>query len=302
MRSWTLNQLRTFIAVARIGTMSAAAVELGYSVGAISQQMQTLQHEAGTALFIKDGRNLLLSDAGHILLGHAHRILAAGEAASTAIDDLGNGIDSTVRLGIFGSGALSCISPTIEDLCRSDPNIRVSLQEIDPENALSAVSSGAVDIALHLEYSDHPEVRVPSFDRKTILTEPLLVVGHIETPVQTGSMEELRSLGERFGWLLPSHDSTFGRTARGIAAGINEDFDSPHTVTDTGLALGLSATGHGLTIASRTMLDFHQSAAKVFYTTNVTRSIVSLAKSASMQRPSVHRVQHLLELSHSGRA
>ena len=84
MRSWTLNQLRTFIAVAKAGTMSAAATELGYTVGAISQQMSALQLETGTTLFIKDGRSLVLSDAGHLLLTHALQILDAEQAANKA--------------------------------------------------------------------------------------------------------------------------------------------------------------------------------------------------------------------------
>ena len=81
--------------------MSAAATELGYTVGAISQQMSALQLETGTMLFIKDGRSLVLSDAGHLLLAHALQILDAEQAANKALRDLQGGIKSIVKLGIF---------------------------------------------------------------------------------------------------------------------------------------------------------------------------------------------------------
>jgi DNA-binding transcriptional LysR family regulator len=298
MRSWTLNQLRTFSTVARSGTMGVAAAELGYTVGAISQQMQALQHEAGAALFIKDGRKLVLSDAGHLLLKYASGILAAEEKADQALGDLSDGISSTVRVGVFGSSALICVSPAITMLAREDPHIRVVLREIDPESAVEAVGSGLVDLALCLEYSGLPISGGASLSQQALVTEALLVVAHADFPLQSvvhsTAGSRLGGLGEEHGWLLPHGLSLFGRAARSVVAAATNGFVNTHVVTDTALALALSSAGHGFTVATQSMLDFHRSPALVLFETDVERTMVLLAKSASLQRPSARRVHQAL--------
>ena len=63
---WTLDQLRTLVAVAEHGTMSGAAVTLGYTTGAVSQQMAALTRAVGRPLFVRDGARLALSDDGTV--------------------------------------------------------------------------------------------------------------------------------------------------------------------------------------------------------------------------------------------
>ena len=73
--SWTLTQLETFCAVADAGSMHAASVERGYTPGAVSQQMAALARTVGGELFIRDGRGVVLSDAGRGFLPYARRLL-----------------------------------------------------------------------------------------------------------------------------------------------------------------------------------------------------------------------------------
>jgi DNA-binding transcriptional LysR family regulator len=56
MPAWTLDQLRTFVAVASAATMTAVADELGYTTGAVSQQMAALEAAAGRPLSSPSGR------------------------------------------------------------------------------------------------------------------------------------------------------------------------------------------------------------------------------------------------------
>ena len=307
MRSWTLNQLRTLCAVAESGTMSAAAERLGYSIGAISQQMAGLQQEAGTALFIKDGRNLTLSDAGHLLHRHAQTILAAEGAASTALEDLRNGVGAIVRLGIFGSGALACAAPAITALRHTDPHIRVRMQELDPETMVAAVVAGTVDLALGLEYSGLP-LPVPAIvAKRTILSEPLRVVfsGSAASSDVAQSASNRRNpprtiamLLTDASWLLPPSETAFGRAAR--LALINEgiDVDAAHTVTDTTLSLGLCAAGFGNTIATDTMMGLHNAHHRSAPMPGKHgRDMVTIARRAILSRPSVARVEDALAAS-----
>src|SRR5690606_39026712 len=59
-----LNALRAFEAVARLGSVKQAAVELKVTHGAISRQLKTLEEALGMALLEKDVRGVILTDAG----------------------------------------------------------------------------------------------------------------------------------------------------------------------------------------------------------------------------------------------
>ena len=100
---WTLDQLRTLVAVAERGTMSGAAVALGYTTGAVSQQMAALGRAVGRPLFVRDGARLALTDDGTVLVEQARLVLDAEARAAAVVR--GPSPASAVRLGVFGSAA-----------------------------------------------------------------------------------------------------------------------------------------------------------------------------------------------------
>jgi len=69
--------LRAFVAVARTGSLTGAAEELGVTHGAISRRIQTLQAWVGTALFSRHGRGMRLTTTGEHLLRRTERSLGA---------------------------------------------------------------------------------------------------------------------------------------------------------------------------------------------------------------------------------
>jgi DNA-binding transcriptional LysR family regulator len=86
----TLNQLRSFLAVAESGSVRAAAEELVVTQAAVSASLAALQKSLGVALVTPDGRGLKLTDAGTSYARYARRILGlldeAGRAAAAAAD------------------------------------------------------------------------------------------------------------------------------------------------------------------------------------------------------------------------
>src|SRR5438552_5232602 len=86
----TLNQLRSFLAVADSGSVRAAAEELVVTQAAVSASIAALQKSLGVALVTPDGRGLRLTDAGREYAGYARRILGlldeAGRAAAARAD------------------------------------------------------------------------------------------------------------------------------------------------------------------------------------------------------------------------
>ena len=86
----TLNQLRTFLAVAESGSVRAAAQDLVVTQAAVSASLAALQKSLGVGLLEPDGRGLRLTAAGLAYAGYVRRVLGlldeAGRAAAAAAD------------------------------------------------------------------------------------------------------------------------------------------------------------------------------------------------------------------------
>src|SRR5262249_35189913 len=82
-----LHQLEYFLAVADQKTVNAAAASLGVAQPTISQALGKLARELGAALFHRIGRGLVLTSAGHALVGPARRILRDVVTAEGALVD-----------------------------------------------------------------------------------------------------------------------------------------------------------------------------------------------------------------------
>lgn len=81
MRNIPMDLLRTFAAVADVGSITRAASQLGRSQPAISLQMKRLEEIVAAPLCRWDGRRMLLTDRGETLLGYAAQILRLNDEA-----------------------------------------------------------------------------------------------------------------------------------------------------------------------------------------------------------------------------
>jgi DNA-binding transcriptional LysR family regulator len=97
-RGFDLAQLRTFVAVAESGSMSAGAQRVFLSQSSVSEQLKKLEERAGLPLFVRSKQGVNATAAGSRLLDHARRIIAMSEAA---FEDLqGRSLDGELRIAI----------------------------------------------------------------------------------------------------------------------------------------------------------------------------------------------------------
>src|SRR5699024_12340616 len=101
--AWPLGQLRTFGAVAELGSMTRSAEHLGYSVVAVSQHITALRRLVDSDLFLRRGRGLVLAEARRTLLPRARNILAAQKQAEMAMLGRHFHSEAIVTLGVFRS-------------------------------------------------------------------------------------------------------------------------------------------------------------------------------------------------------
>src|SRR5690554_5299282 len=101
----TMGQLRALRELARRGTMVAAAESLGYTTGAVSQQLANLEKASGSTLTVKSGRRVQLTRSGMILAEHAELILRAEAGARGALEADRQEVAGPVRVGTFATTA-----------------------------------------------------------------------------------------------------------------------------------------------------------------------------------------------------
>src|SRR4051812_50115014 len=88
-RTVTFAQLRSFATVARLGSVTAAALELGVSEPAVSGAIATLRRDFGDELIVRGGGGVRLTAGGARLAPAANEILGLADRARRAVDEAG---------------------------------------------------------------------------------------------------------------------------------------------------------------------------------------------------------------------
>lgn len=292
---WTLDQLRAFVAVAELGTMTAAAAQLGYTTGAVSQQMTTLQSAVGRALFVRSGRTLALTDTGRTLRRQAHAILETERRAVAALSGPEAEQETSVVLGVFGSAAVSAIQPVTARLRYVAPHLDLRAVEVDVELMAQAVLSGEIDIALGLNYPDAPDPPQRGLVSSTLHREAFDIVLPEPARDLVGDEIGLSRYAHETDWILPPPHSSFGKAARFACAAAGIDPRVIHTVTDTAVSIAMAESGIGITLATPLMRVLHPTDSPIASLRgSSTREIVALARDTTLERRSVSTVHDAL--------
>jgi DNA-binding transcriptional LysR family regulator len=139
--------LRTFVAVARLASFSAAAEELGYTQAAVSQQIAALENDLKTRLLNR--RPVTPTEAGARLLEHAEPILLRLDAARTDVTRMTKTPPARLVIGVTPlAGATSTLAAALAELRNRMPRLAVTVQSAPRDQLAAAVARGEVDIAL----------------------------------------------------------------------------------------------------------------------------------------------------------
>ena len=184
-----LDARRTLIFrhVARAGSISAAARELGWTQPAVSQHLARLEREAGGPLLLRGPGGVTLTEAGAALLRRADVVAAELHAAAEELAALTRLRGGRVRLTTFPSAAATLVPEAVQSLAAAHPDVEVGLDEAEPPEAIAAVVAGEADLALAFGYDGPPQGLGPLVWRM-LLDEPvhLVVPGDRRLPRERG--------------------------------------------------------------------------------------------------------------------
>jgi len=164
MNSMDWGLIRSFLAVARLGSLSAAARELGVSQPTLSREMQAL--EAGTELnlFRRTTRGLVLTEQGQALVEAADEMSTAAERFARQASGLSAELEGDVRISANEIVGIYLLPPAIAAFREQHPAVHI---EIVISNRPSGLNKREADIALRMFRPTQPDAvarRLPDME------------------------------------------------------------------------------------------------------------------------------------------
>jgi DNA-binding transcriptional LysR family regulator len=149
-----VRRLRTFVAVAELGTVSKAAVHLRIGQPALSRQLSDLQQELGLRLFDRVGRGLILTAEGEQLLSDCRRVLAHIDAVRERADVLRRGDTGVLKLAAPPHTIESVLLTFLPRYAERFPNVHVKLSEALGPEQTPLLERGEVHVGIRHDQGD----------------------------------------------------------------------------------------------------------------------------------------------------
>ena len=171
----TYSYLRYFWAVAHDGNLTRAAARLHVSQSAVSVQIRKLEEELGRPLFVRQGRQLALTDAGRIALEYADSIFALGDRLTSAVGSSRQPSRQTLRIGAVATLSRNFQLSFLSSLL-SRPDVRLVLRSGPLASLLRQLRDHRLDLLL-TNVLPPRDTDVPWLPQQ-IADEPVALVGH----------------------------------------------------------------------------------------------------------------------------
>jgi LysR family nitrogen assimilation transcriptional regulator len=237
-----LKRLRTFVAVADLGTVSKAALRLRVSQSALSRQIGDLEYECGFKLFDRIGRRLFLTTRGEQLLGDCRGVLGHMGSLGERIDLLKRGDFGVLKLAAPPHTIESVLSGFLPRYAKRFPNVRVKLTEALGMDQIPLLERGEVHVGIRHDQGTHPQ-----FESLALPPDDVLAAGHASLQLGRDGMIDIVSLVSHPLLLLDSGYSVrrlFNAACRlaNVVPNILLESRAPHTL------LALAEAGQGVAV------------------------------------------------------
>lgn len=151
-----LRHIRTFVAVAELGTVSKAALSLHTAQPALSRQITALEDELGLKLFDRVGRRLVLTGEGEQLLGDCRGLLNFVGAIGERAQLLQRGDTGVLTVGASPQHIESVLSTFLHLYARRYPNVVVKLIEAAGLDTIKMLERGEIHLGQNLAHVINP--------------------------------------------------------------------------------------------------------------------------------------------------
>jgi DNA-binding transcriptional LysR family regulator len=269
-----LAALEIFKTVVEAGGINKAAARLNRVPSNVTTRVKQLEDELGTKLFVRDGKRLILSEEGKVLLGYANQLLRLSSEAQAA---LRNGKPrGTLRIGALESTAAARLPPILSRYHGLCPDVHIELV---------TGTSGALVNRVHAQEIEAAFVAEPyntaGLESQIAFLEEIVLI----TPKSQSRVRTPKDIGKRTVIAFANGCSYRRRLEMWLGAeSIQPDrvmeFQSYHAI------VACVAAGSGIAVVPRSVLEMTRASNQV----NVTSlpALTAKAKTQLVWRPSHH--------------
>lgn len=235
------SDLRIFLAVAREGTLGAAARKLGQSQPTMGRRLRALERSVGHTLFQRTGDGFVLTDEGSIVLSHAERMEEEALAFQRQLAGHERQLEGMLRVSSSDWFGAHILTPVLAEFAKAQPRVVV---ELLTDARLYSLPRREADIVF----------RIRPFDEAEVISRRLM---HIDygVYVRSGSAFRPRQGGGK-GTPLITMDTAFGGMAD--AVWLKRILPNAHVVSRSNnrdVQARLCAAGTGLAVLPRPLGD-----------------------------------------------
>jgi len=157
MRSLNLDQLRSLVAIADLGSFAAAAQALHLAPPTISLHISELESRLGCSLMLRAkrgrnaggaGRGVRLSSAGELLVQRGRMLLREADDLIAQLQRHAQGRAGKIRLGTATGVVVYLLPQVLEALSQQHPDIEVEVHVLGTHETLARVEAGQLDFGL----------------------------------------------------------------------------------------------------------------------------------------------------------
>lgn len=251
--AYSLEQVRSFIAVAEELHFGRAAERLNLTQPPLSRQIQRLEASVGVLLLERTNRRVVLTPAGQAFLAEARRLMSLADAAPQVARTVAAGSSGVLRLAFTATGAYSLLGTVLDRLAVALPDVTVQLREMVTREQLAALAADEIDVALGRPGAAPVEVASRRMHREGLVVA--LPEGHrLASRLRPLTPDELQ------GEAIVMHSPTDARYFYDIAVRMLpiSRWRYSHTVSQIVTMVSLVGTGHGIALVpeSAAMLGF----------------------------------------------
>lgn len=240
----TPAQLRSLSAVARRGSVRAAAEELGVTQPAVSSAVATLEKELGVELLTRTGRGVVLTAPGTVLAAYSDRLLGLWDEARRATVEAAEPGRGTLRLAAVTSVGEEVVPALLASFRRRHPGIEIVLDVGNRRRVWDLLAKRGADVAI----GGRPPVGT-GMDVVATAPNELVVVAAAPKRRTRPRRVEVADLAART-WLVREPDSGTRSTVEELFSELG--MDPPRlTIGSNGAIREAVAAGLGLALLSR---------------------------------------------------
>ena len=167
-----VERVRYFEAAARLGSLRAAADEVGISQQTLGPQIELLEEELDTVLLTRTRRGVTPTAAGDELLPAAQQLISAENRLLDEAQSLRGDYEGAVRLGCVPALATALVGPVVARLLKGHPGLKFSVIESSSRDIERRVSEGSLDLGVVTQPVSPPP---PETERQVLFTGSLVV-------------------------------------------------------------------------------------------------------------------------------